>query len=389
MKALKSIKLFDLVIFLAGIALAIAIRYSLLDFKSVDFIKYTREWYSTIKSGGFSSFHSAFSNYNLPYLYLLYLIARFFPNVSNLIATKLPSIVADFVIAFFAAQIIRIKYPKTIFPFLAALAILFAPTVILNSAFWGQADALYTGALVASVYFLMTRKNVLAILFFGISVSFKAQAIFLSPLLLALFLRKEIPWKYFLLIPLVMILALIPAWIAGRPFLDLLMIYPSQAGQYEQISMHAPSLYSWIPDSGQFYPYFYPTGLVLAAAIGFFFSVFVYKSRARITPPILLELALYSVMLLPFFLPKMHDRYFYPADVLSILFAFYFPGYFYVPVLMSLVSFFSYQPALFGVEPISIGLLALGVLFMLIILGRHIVTQLTSAEPAAENIQKQ
>lgn len=389
MKALKSLKLFDLVIAIIGIALAIAIRYSLLDFKSVDFIKYTRGWYNTIQGSGFSAFSTDFSNYNLPYLYLLYLIARFLPDLPGLVATKLPSLAADFVTAWFAAQIVRIKYPKTIFPFLAALAILFAPTVILNSAFWGQADALYTAALVACIYFLMIKKNLLAVLLFGLSVSFKAQAIFLSPLLLALFLRKEIPWRYFLLIPLVMILALVPAWIAGRPFQDLLMIYPSQAGQYEQLSMHAPSLFSWIPDSGQFYPYFYPAGLILAAGIGFFFSVVVYKSRTKIAPPILLELALFSVLIMPFFLPKMHDRYFYPADIISILFAFYFPRYFYAPVAMSLISFFSYQPVLFEVEPVPISVLALGVLFLIIILGRHTAIQLSSSETAIENTQKQ
>ena len=44
--------------------------------------------------------------------------------------------------------------------------------------------------------------------------------------------------------------------IAGRPLLDLLLIYPAQAGQYEQLTMHAPSALSWIPDSGRFYRLF-------------------------------------------------------------------------------------------------------------------------------------
>ncbi len=41
---------------------------------------------------------------------------------------------------------------------------------------------------------------------------------------------------------------------------------------------------------------------------------------------------------------------------------------FFVPIIMSIVSFFSYQPTLFGVEPVSIGLLAFGVLILIIIL---------------------
>ncbi len=389
MKALNVSRLFDLAIVLAGIALATAIRYSLLDFKSIDFYNYTHGWYNTIKGSGFSAFRTDFSNYNPPYLYLLYLIARFLPDVPPLTATKLPSLVADFIMAWFAAQIVRIKYPKGIFPLMAALAILFAPTVILNSAFWGQADALYTTALVACLYFLMTQKNILAILFFGLSISFKAQAIFLSPLLLALFLRKEISWKYFLLIPLVMILALIPAWIAGRSFWDLLMTYPSQAGQYEQLSMHAPSALSWIPNSGRFYPYFYPAGLILSAAFGFFFAIYVYRSRTELTASLVVELALASVVMMPFLLPKMLDRYFYPADVISIIFAFFFPTYFYIPILMSVISFFAYQPTLFGVEPIPISILALGVLAILVILGIDILSKLQSPNSETEKSTKQ
>ena len=45
MKTIKQIKYADLVIALLGITLAIAVRYSLLDFKSVDFFKYTKIWY--------------------------------------------------------------------------------------------------------------------------------------------------------------------------------------------------------------------------------------------------------------------------------------------------------------------------------------------------------
>ncbi len=78
-----------------------------------------------------------------------------------------------------------------------------------------------------------------------------------------------------------MLLALVPAWIAGRSLIDLLLIYPSQAGQYEQLSMHAPTVYSWLPDSGQFYPYFYPAGLLLAATTAIFFTVFIYRGQAR------------------------------------------------------------------------------------------------------------
>jgi Gpi18-like mannosyltransferase len=211
---------------------------------------------------------------------------------------------------------------------------------------------------------------------FGIAVAFKAQALLLAPMLLALLLRREIPWKQALLVPLVMMVALIPALIAGRPLLDLLLIYPSQAAQYEQLSMHAPSALAWFPSGGQFYPYFYPVGLVLGIAAAIVISFAVYRSRVKLSGGLLIEAALLCAMWLPFLLPKMHERYFYPADVLSIILAFFIPQLFFIPLVMITVSFFAYQPTIFGVEPIPIGILALAVFALLTVVTRHAIFRL-------------
>lgn len=389
LRAIKQTKSTDMLILVIGIVLAIVLRCSLLGFKSVDYLDYTKAWYNTIKENGFSAFSQDFSNYNLPYLYILYLIMRFFPDLPGLTVTKLPSLIADFICAGLAYRIVRLKYADSPFPLLAAFAVLFAPTVVLNSAFWGQADALYTTALVACLYFLLVEKHSLALMLFGLSLAFKAQALFLAPLLLGLFLRKEISVRQLLYALLVVFLSLVPAWIAGRPLLDLLLIYPAQAGQYQQLTMHAPSVFSWLPDSGRFFPYFYPAGLILAAAAAFFYSISIYKSENRITPALLLEFALFSVILMPFVLPKMHERYFYPADVISIIFAFYFPRYFYFPILMNVVSFFAYQPTLFEAEPVPIGFLAIAILIVLVILARDSFRNLFSPQLETENDQTQ
>ncbi len=364
-----------------GIGLALVLRFSLLDFKSIDYFNYTKGWYNTLHDGGFAAFSQSFSNYNLPYLYLLYLVARFLPDVPSLIATKLPSIIADFVMAYFVFRIVQTGYENRTLPFLAAFGCLFAPTVVLNSAFWGQADALYTAALVASLYFLIKRRGALSMLCFGTAVAFKAQAVFMAPLYLAMLLKREITWKQALLVPLMMLVALVPALIAGRPILDLLLIYPSQAGQYEQLSMHAPSALSWVPSSGQFYPYFYPIGLTLGLTAALVITFGVYRSQAKLTPGFLIELALLSTMWLPFLLPKMHERYFYPADVFSVILPFFAPELFFAPLVMISVSFFAYQPTLFGVEPLPISTLAFVVFGLLTVLTRHALPQILPERP--------
>ena len=362
-----------------GIGIALALRASLLDFKSVDYFHYTKEWYNTLKAEGFSAFSHGFSNYNLPYLYLLYSVVRVLPDLPAVIAIKIPSLVADFVTAWLAFRIVRLRFKSTFFPLVAAFAVLIAPTLVINSAFWGQADAVYACVLLASVYFLARHRDGAAMACFGFALALKAQAVFLVPLLGALVLRREIRWRTLLWIPLIFLASLVPAAIAGRPLVELLLIYPSQAAQYGQLSMHAPTALAWIPDTGRYYSYFYSAGLILATATAIAFSWAIYRSSSKLTPDLIIELALISAILIPFCLPKMHERYFYLADLLSMVFVFYFPSYFFVPLLMIAISFFAYQPTLFGAEPIQVGLLALGVFILLIALLQHALPRLFPA----------
>ncbi len=386
---LSKIKIIDLAIVVIGIGLAIIIRLPFLDFKSSDFFNSLKPWYLTIHSMGFSAFKTNFTTYNPPYLYLLYIIARTFPELDKVLAIKIPSLITDFICAYFVYLIVKLRYPTRSFGTIAAFVFLFTPTVILNSAFWGQADVLYTAPLLASLYFLMTKRNILAFIAFGISLSFKLQAVFLAPLLIGLLLRREVSWKHFLLVPLMLFIAVIPSWIAGRPLLELLGVYVYQTQQYQLLAMTAATVYTWLPDTGLTQRYFTFAGVVFTAAVSFIFAVLIYKSKAELTNRLLLKLALVSVLFVPFFLPKMHDRYFFPADVISIILAFYFPDYFFVPVVIILSSFFAYQSTLFLVVPIPYAFLAAANFVVLVVLAKDAVVQLFANRPETEKMERQ
>jgi len=368
----------DTAVLIVGLVLAVIIRIPLLNFKSLDYYASLQPWYNTIKHQGFSAFATNFSTYNPPYLYFLYVIARYFPDTPSVIAVKIPSLFADFLLAYFVYRIVQIKYPDGSISLIAGLITLFAPTIILNSAFWGQADSLFTAGLVASLFFLMTRRNALAVLAYGIALTFKLQAIFLAPVIFALCWRGIISWKHLIITPLVLILALIPTWIAGRPISDLLNIYLFQTSQFELLTMNAPSIYAWLPATKMVFNQFYIPGVIAGMIAGFVIFTIISKSIRDISRPVMVELVLLSLLVIPFFLPKMHDRYFYPADVVSIIFAFYFPKFYYVPILINGVSFFAYQPFLFNNEPIPMPVLASILLLVISILFRHTLVWLYS-----------
>ncbi len=368
-----------------GIILAIAVRVPLLDFKSLDFYQERTQSFPLIQSEGFSALAHSGSAYNPTYFYFLFLVTRLFPWLPMAPAVKMPAMVMDFVCAFFVYRIARLKYERGWVPIGAGLAVLFAPTVVANSAFWGNLDSMHTAGLVACVYFLLKRQNVWALLAFGFALSMKLQAVFLGPLLLALFLRGQIPWKPFLLVPVVLIAMLVPAWLGGRPLTSLLTMYASQTSMYETITMNAPSLYAWVPDTKQIFSMLYLPSLMLAAGAAFALVVVIYKAPREITQPLLLELALLTVLVVPFFLPKMHERYFYPADVLSIAFAMYYPQFFYVPLAVIGVSSLSYLPFLFNVELVPLPALTFVLLVIICVLAYHSIHQLYAPALATES----
>ena len=81
----------------------------------------------------------------------------------------------------------------------------------------------------------------------------------------------------------------------------------------------------------------------------------------------LIKIALVFALALPFLLPEMHERYFYLADVLSIIYAFYFPRYFFVAILVQVCSLLSYAPYFLNTQIVGLSYVAFAELVLSII----------------------
>ncbi len=352
-----------------GILLAISIRYPLLPFETGD---YGCRWYDFIaQNGHFAALKYDFADYNVPYLYLLATASILLAGIPTIFAFKTVSIIFDFVLAFFVYRCVRLKYrepTEAAIPLLAGLVALSMPTVVLNSAMWGQADAIYTTFLVACLYYLLAGRQAAAFIAFGVAFSFKLQAVFLIPLFLWLLVKEKVDWRYFGLSPAVYAVAILPAWFIGRPLSDLLMIYVYQIRMFWALTLNAPNFYQYIPRS---YSNFYLVGVAFAAVIVLGIAYFVSKSRVKITADRLVFMATFAVLIMPYLLPKMHERYFFPADVISIILAFYCPRYWYVPVVIGSVSLSVYIIFLFGRYDILLSYLPVALLLLIAVLGRQ------------------
>lgn len=445
--------------------LALVLRVSLYHIQTSDYTFFVSQWYDYIQThNGFAALRYEFANYNVPYLYLL-AILTYLP-IPKLIALKSLSVAFDLVLGLFTYLIIGLKYPRSYAAIIGALVVLFAPTIFINSAAWGQCDAIYTAFCLGSLYFLLNDKPAWACVFFGLAFAFKLQAIFFAPIFLIVLLRKKMPLQHLVLIPAVFILLLLPAFIAGRDIGSLLSIYgeqittggvgggvtnvfngaggggrfnggnrqgpppnngapagpnnggqpaangnnggggnnqgggmPNNGGQRgfnggggrpngggprggingdnfssSALTYNAASFYQWLPNS---LPGFWKwIGIALAGLSVAGVALLVWKSKQPLTRAILLKVALTFVLTIPFFLPEMHERYFYLADVLSIIYAFYFPRYFYVPVIMQASSLIAYAPYMLNAHVINLGFASFGVLLLTIIVVADLVMTL-------------
>ena len=324
---------------------AIAVRAVFFQNESGDYMTYFSRWYEFIvQNGRWHALKTEFANYNVPYLYLLTAVT--YIPVPALYAIKSMSVLFDFLLAFFAYRIVDLRYPGRWQPILAGAIVLFLPTVVLNSSWWAQVDAMYASVGLGGVYFLLRRRPWLACLFFGLAFAFKLQIIFLFPLLLLMVLRRRVPWRALLLIPLVYVVLDIPALLLGASPKALFTVYLTEAGTYNQLTLNAPNVYQYFGNVGDTtiirYAGIAVTGIAVLALI-----LLVVLKRIELTTTRIVLAGTVSVVLVPYLLPAMHERYFYLADALTVLSAFYLPRrLWYLPILEQFASLFAYLPFL-------------------------------------------
>lgn len=356
-----SLRVFDL-LFAAGITLiAVFVRVMLFDIESGDYRDFLVHWYAELDAAhGFAALGLSVGNYNVPYLYLMKLMTLL--PIKGLYAIKLVSGLFDFAAAVVLARIVWRQSGSKGYALGVYGVALFAPTVVLNGAAWAQCDIIYSFFLLCCVGAFIRGKPLLAAVMFGVAFSFKLQAVFILPLLVWMWLAKRIRLRHFLAIPAVYFVLLIPALIAGRPLGELLTIYANQTSTYEsRLTFNYPNIYTFLGD--RYVHAFSGAGIVFTIGIIGLMIYFMYATNARPTPDRIVTFALFSAMAVPFFLPFMHDRYGFAADVLVILYLFLRPRRYPVAIGFTIVSLCAYAPFLFGTEPISLEIVAVGYLF--------------------------
>ena len=345
-------------------ALALVIRASLLDFESGDYLTFLAPWTQFFRdNGGFAALRYSLGNYNPPYMYFLALFSYF--DISELYLIKLLSVLFDVLLALACMKLLGLYTGSRAKLLGVFLAVLFLPTVVINGAYWAQCDSIYAFFGIYALYLGLRGRGCASMVSLAACLAFKLQAVFIIPVFFILLLAKKLRWRQLLVFPAAYIVFMLPALIAGRPFVETMTLYFAQAGTVgDAMNYNAPSLTSMFQWSGNTESW---STLLIAAAFALVLASYAVAAvkRRELDDTVFLGFALLLAMGIPYLLPHMHDRYFFISGVLALVLAFRDWRFFPIPLLAELASlhcYYAYFVRYYLVHP------RIGGIFMLIAL---------------------
>lgn len=311
---------------------SILLRLDGMEVISGDFVSPLNIWFNILKeSGGLLGLKLELGDYNIPYMIIL-AILTYLP-VEPLISIKIVSIVFDYVMAF-AVAVLVIKLSddnkdKYCLAFIAYTLTVLLPTFTLNSAFWAQCDSIYASFAIISLIYLIDEKYFRSFIFLGVSFAFKLQFIFIIPVYILVYLSKrKFPIYYFLILPIIDFVMCLPAMIYGRSIISCISIYFAQTTRYNnRISLNFPGIYNMIYDYDktdnviyEFHSWMPKVMVIFTLIIFAIVALYVIVKKLNFSKKMILNTAIWSILISTFFLPYMHERYIYMAEVLSIVY---------------------------------------------------------------------
>lgn len=323
-------------------ALAFVLRAAVFDYETLDYKNFLTVWVSFFRNhGGFRALSTPVGNYNIPYLYFLALFS--YSGIKDLYLIKLLSVFFDVVLAYASMQLLGKCTESKAKKLVCFFAVLFLPTVVLNGALWGQCDSTYTALAVLGIYLALDDRPVLSMISIALSFGFKLQAVFIMPIYAVLWMYGRFNWKHFLVFPLTYLVLVMPAVLLGRPFLETLTLYASQTGSIGSgLNYNSPSVFALIRNAGD--PETAARIAILAALIFMLVLLFAALVRyRRLNNNSIPAIAVLFAIGIPFILPHMHDRYFFAADVLTLVMACAAPAFLPAALLTQFASLLGYH----------------------------------------------
>ena len=369
----------DLAFILCLFFFGFMIRWKLMPIESADYWGFLEDWMRQIREGGgYRSLGHQISNYTSPYMYIMCFLSYITDN--DLYALKLVSVCFDYAASIAIFLLIFQMTGNVKKSILGMAVLLLSPTVIIDSAYWCQCDIIYTTFILYALYNFFKNNSKWCMIFIGISFAFKQQVLFIVPFLLIMWLKKRtIRLVHFLWVPVIYVISTLPAWMMGRDFKELLLIYFDQSETYPWGTLEYPNIYALLgeamPDmrhadevsgAGIFMT------IILLGCLAYYF----YTKDINMTDELIMTLALFTVGVIVYCLPHMHDRYGFLIDILAIVYGVINIKKLPITFGFFIVSILSFMPYLIAVHIVPIQYVAIIQLGLIAYVGYDLYKQI-------------
>ena len=298
-------------------AAAMLARASFLDHVSSDYEIYLSDWLAQFDARTFSqSMRENIGEYNVLYQYILFVITRL--PVPALYAVKAATFVGDALLAGAAARLAGRGKTQSV---LALCAVLLLPTCVIDGGMFAQCDSLYAACALWGLALALGRKPARAAACFALSLAFKLQSAFILPIVVVLWAHKRLKLRDAFVFLLTLAAVALPALLGGKGLMDILSIYTSQMGLYNGLTYNAASFFGLMETAGLDVYAYGNFGMALAFGVCALLVVAGVRMGEEAEDGEYVRLALLLVLLIVFFLPRMHERYFYMTSALSAVLA--------------------------------------------------------------------
>ncbi|MCR4689800.1 MAG: hypothetical protein K5739_00435 [Lachnospiraceae bacterium] len=340
------LRYFDLIFLLAVTLLGLLTRYVFRNVETMDYTICLGPWVEGFRQNGRAFFLDDSFNYTMPYMTFLYLISKL--PFRDLYLIKAFSTFFDLVLAVLCGKIVFHITGNRTRSLLCFGTVFCLPTVAVNSGLWGQCDCIYTTFLVASLYCILKDQSHRSMILYGIAFAIKLQSLFIFPFYVYLWVRKKVSIGQFFYIPLMYLAGCLPGLLAGRDLKRLLLTYVGQGNTEPwMLTWYWPNVYMLFGQTN-FWKIYGKTGVLFCAAILMLLLYGLVKKRVALSGENHLQILLLFSWGVLLFLPYMHERYAYPADLLAIMLAFTLPKKWPIPVAAVFLSAVAYSGYLHG-----------------------------------------
>ncbi len=301
-------------------------------------------WGDMVYNDGFKNFYisESFTDYPPGYMYILYVIGWIrsicgiaWNATSSIVLTKMPAILADMGLGWMIYKVASKRFKETGAAFLAALY-LFCPAVFMDSALWGQTDAVFTFFIVLMCYLVVEKKLIPSYFVFAVAILIKPQSLIFTPVLIfgiidQVFieafqeLSRDKFWKLFFKHLGLGLLAIGMIGLLMMPygFSEAFAQYKDTVGSYEYASVNAYNFWTlcglnWAAQTEIKFGLTCQTWGTIAIVLTVIAATFLsFRSKKDNSKYYYLGALIVSCVFL--FSVRMHERYIFPAMVLLIL----------------------------------------------------------------------